>query len=211
MTTSIYVTTAAIREDTEFNGLPYRNGVFDVSTAQEVDRQSALFQAVRKGDRDAKQQMPKRLFRVGKALLVGPLKSVTVAGGNFLILRGDVAVIFEKHEIGDAELMPVQLIDCDNETPINADARLLLPGSYHRTIDHASSHLMKNRYARPPRYRLPNEPDKLADLKVIGSPRDDLALWWDDTIDFAIFLNGALARDIQSAGLNDHLQVTVVQ
>lgn len=211
MTTSIHVTTAAIREDTEFNGVPYQNGVFDVSTSREVDRQSAIFQAVRKGDSDAKHQMPKRLFRVGKAPLVGSLKSVTVAGGNFLILRGDVAAIFEKHEIGEAELMPVELIDYDNETPINADARLLLPGSYHRTIDHASSHLIKNRYARPHRYRLPNEPNKLSELKLIGSPRDDLALWWDDTIDFAIFLNAALARDLQSAGLNDHLKVTVIQ
>lgn len=204
----MYVTTAPIREDTEFNAVPYKNGQFDISTAPEADQHSVIHQGVRKGDAEARKQMPGRYYRVGTAPMVGPLKSVTVAGGNFLILRADVAEIVRQHDIGEADLMPIELIDFDNETSIDTEAFLLLPGTFHRTIDHASPHLIKNRYSRLPRFRLPHEEKKKAELKCLGHPPTGLALWWDETIDFAAFLNAALIEALKSAGLNDRLKAS---
>jgi len=47
-----------------------------------------------------------------------------------------------------------------------------------------------------------------AELKCLGHPPTGLALWWDDTIDCAVFLNDALFEALQSAGLNDRLKAS---
>jgi hypothetical protein len=193
-----------------FNHVPYKNGQFDPATAPEVERTAPIYNAIAGGDQAARKDFPQRLYWSGKCAYPGPLKPLSVLAGRFLILRADIAAIFRQHDLGDAALLPVTLLDGDQTTLIAQDALVLVPGTFRRTVDHASPHLSKNRYARPPRFSLLDEPDQLAQVKLLPQANDGLALWWDDTIQHALFLRGHLVRELSRSGLDNERGVRLL-
>lgn len=127
-------------------------------------------------------------------------KVPAVFTNGFIFLRQEVAEIFSGFDLGDATLVPFDLYEQDNTTKIDVKAFALVSRSRLRTIDLDSPNLRKVRYSNPPNFKMPLEPDDLANLKVLDLPADCPAYWADPRIDFSIFMNSDLANALVDAG-----------
>ncbi|MCF2872371.1 hypothetical protein L0664_14950 [Octadecabacter sp. G9-8] len=129
---------------------------------------------------------------------------------GFLLLRADVAKIFARHDLGETQLVPVDLYDRDNESKFDDQAFLLVPRGGQKTIDttEAVSGLRKIRHTDPPRFFLGGVEADLSQLRTIQMPKNTPACWMDPNIPNALFLSGALVNDLHAAGHSKDFYLT---
>ncbi len=202
MTKQVYASFVSTRHNNSFNSVPYKNGEFDPNTSEVNQAHHKIFRAIEAGDVDAREQVPTTFYRVGKTSLKGELKPVTLANDKYLILRHNVVSVLKRHDLGEAKLTPVTLLDCDNVTPIETECFILLPGTRLKTVDLNSPKLSKNRYSDTPQFALPSLAKDIRNVRLLDLSGNQLAMWWDDSINSTPFLKEGLVSDLKKTGFD---------
>lgn len=171
----------------------------------ETARFGALLLALARGEPFSHDDIPNSLdWAPGSKRTFKTLKPVTING--FLLLRKDVADIFVRHNLGDAQLRPMDLYDRKRTVKFDQQLFAFIPGNDRRTIDTGvkCSAIRAIRHTTPQRFMLGFASADMQEIGTLGQPDDDIACWMDNHVANTLFFSDALVNDLAAAGFENN-------
>lgn len=200
----------AVRERTYDNSHPRLNAFTFIenysekhgANAEQVAQMEAsrqMWNDVTQGSEAARSQLPSSIYLREGYRLPDPFPGIFIPGTQIFVVSGEVAGIMRSHDIGDAALVPVAVQDNAGTTVFDEEAFILAPGTFRPTIKATSPGLLKNRYSKALRLRLPTD-DACAfrELIALEQPENSCSIWWDRIIQWSFFINEDLVEDLKS-------------